>query len=243
LATRFRIPELCRKYAFRAEQCQFLRRIPKMESNQLSMLELLEAHANTHGDALVHVLPVRDITYRRLCSRIERGSARLYGEWGVKAGDLVAYVGHGHPDAIVLYFSLLRIGASLLPLEAMPITEVNKALAAMNPVLVVHDEHVQTGLSHARPLEDLLAEWSHHEPLIATDEMTCRALWLPDKQGHWQATSLIELCAALPIAPRSGFIADRIFTADLLVHVILPSLRDARRMQFAATDRMADTGS
>ena len=214
-----------------------------MESNQPSMLALLEAHADTHGDTLAHVLPVRDITYRRLWSRIERGSARLHGEWGVKAGDLVAYVGHGHPDAIVLYFSLLRIGASLLPLEAMPISEVDKALSVMPPALVVHDEHAYSGARTARPLEELLAVWSHHEPQIAADDATQRALWLPDSGGRWQATSLFELCAAMPAVPRSSFVADRIFTADLLVHVVLPSLRDARRMQFAATDRMADTGS
>jgi acyl-CoA synthetase (AMP-forming)/AMP-acid ligase II len=220
-----------------------LRKIPLMKTDQLSMLALLEAHANTQGDTLAHVLPLRDITYRRLWSRIERGSARLHGEWGVKAGDLVAYVGHGHPDAIVLYFSLLRIGASLLPLESMPLPDVQQLLAAKRPVLVVHDADMQSGISHAHPLEALLAVWSHHDAPIAADDMTRRALWLPDSNGQWQATSLIELCAALPTAPRSGFITDRIFSADLLAHVVLPSLRDARQMQFAATDKLADTGS
>ena len=207
------------------------------------MLALLEKRATTHTDTLAHVLPLRDITYRRLWSRIERGSARLHGEWGVQRGDLVAYVGNGHPDAIVLYFSLLRIGASLLPLEAMTAADVNKTLAAMKPALVVHDDDVQTGPWPARRLEDLLEAWSHHDPVLADDDMTRRALLLPDGNGQWQACSLFELCAMLPAAPRSTFIGDRIFTSDLLTHVVLPSLRDACLMQFAATDRIFKTAS
>ena len=214
-----------------------------METSDHSMLALLEKHATAHPDRLAHVLPLRDITYRRLWSRIERGSARLQGEWGVKAGDLVAYVGAGHPDAIVLYFSLLRIGASLLPLEAMMAADVNHALAAMKPVLVVHDDGVQAGPWPARRLEDLLEVWSHHDPELASDEMTRRALWLQDGKGRWQASSLLELSAALPASPRSTFIADRIFTADLLANVVLPSRRDVCLMQFAATDSIRKTGS
>lgn len=207
------------------------------------MLALLEQHASTHADQLSHVLPLRDITYRRLWSRVERGSARLHGEWCVQAGDLVAYVGSGHPDAIVLYFSLLRIGALLLPLEAMPAAEVNQALAAMKPMLVVHDDDVQTGPWPSRRLDDLLAVWSHHEPSVVTDDVTRRALWLQDGQGRWQLTSLFELCAALPPTPRSTFVDHRIFSVDLLTHVVLPSLRDACLMQFASTDRIRKTGS
>lgn len=215
----------------------------RMEISNHSMLVLLEKHATTHADRLAHVLPLRDITYRRLWSRIERGSARLQGEWGVKAGDLVAYVGAGHPDAIVLYFSLLRIGASLLPLEAMTVTHVNQALAEMKPLLVVHDEGVQAAHWPARRLDDLLEAWSHFDPALAGDEMTRRALWLQDGKGRWQASSLLELSAALPDSPRSNFIDDRIFTADLLANVVLPSLRDVCLMQFAATDRIRKTGS
>lgn len=214
-----------------------------METSNHSMLALLEKHATEHADSLAHVLPTRDITYRRLWSRIERGSARLQGEWGVREGDLVAYAGSGHPDAIVLYFSLLRIGASLLPLESMPAADVHNALAAMKPVLLVHDDDVQAGPWPARRLDDLLEDWSHHDPVLASDDMTCRALWLPDGKGQWQAVSLLELCAALPASPRTGFIDDRIFTADLLTNVVLPSLRDVRLMQFAATDRIRKTGS
>lgn len=214
-----------------------------METQAFSMLALLQQHAVTHADSLAHLLPDRDITWRRLWSRIERGSARLHGEWGVKAGDTVAYVGSGHPDAIVLYFSLLRIGASLLPVEAMPAAAAAQQLADRRVTLAVHDDGVQLDAVPSRRLDDLLAVWSHHDPEVAHDDMACRALWLPDGRGNWQQASLLELCAALPASPRSGFIADRIFTADLLCNVVLPSLRDACTLRFAATDPIARTGS
>lgn len=200
------------------------------------MLALLQSHATTHTDSLAHWLPLRDITYRRLWSRIERGSARLQGEWGVRPGDLVAYVGRGHPDAIVLYFSLLRIGASLLPLEALPLAAVTQALASHGPMLAVHDDGVQVDAAPARRLEDLLADWSHHDPLVVDDDMTRPSLWLPEGDGQWQACSLFELCTALPSAPSSGFVNERIFVVDTLCNVVLPSLRDSRPMQFAATE-------
>lgn len=207
------------------------------------MFALLQRHASTHEEQLAHLLPDRDITWRRLWSRIERGSARLHGEWGVRAGDTVAYVGSGHPDAIVLYFSLLRIGASLLPLEAMTDAAAAQALAAHRATLAVHDDGVQLDAVPSRRLEDLLAVWSHHDPAVVPDEMARRALWLPDGSGGWQQASLLELCSAWAAVPRSGFINDCIFTADLLCNVVLPSLRDACTLRFAATDPIARTGS
>lgn len=220
-----------------------MRRITGMETEYSSMLALLHSHANEHAERLAHVLPDRDITYRRLWSRIERGSARLQGEWGVRPGDLVAYVGRGHPDAIVLYFSLLRIGASLLPLEGLSAAEVSRAMNTLGVTLAVHDEGLAVDGLPARRLEDLLAIWSHVDPVLASDEMTVRALWLPEAGSQWRATSLLELCAALPPVPRSTFIDDRIFTDELMTQVVLPSLRDVCLMQFAASDPVRRTGS
>ncbi len=207
------------------------------------MLALLEQQASLYGDRLAHVLPDRDITYRRLWSRIERGSARLQGEWGVRAGDTVAYVGSGHPDAIVLYFALLRIGASLLPLEAMPADRIAPLLGERGVTLAIHDDGIRVDAVPARRLEDLLAVWSHHDPVLAGDALHRRALWLPDGAAGWEAHSLLGLCAALPPAPRASFIHDRLFTVDLLCHVVLPSLRDTCLLQFSATDKIARTGS
>ena len=210
------------------------------------MLALLQDHAGRFGDELAHVLPDRDITYRRLWSRIERGSARLYGEWHVRAGDVVAYVGRGHPDAIVLYFALLRIGAALLPLEAMSVAHANKILAEYQPTLVIKDHTDADQFAsdyRVHQLHELLASWSHHAPVLVDGAVSARALWLPDTQLDFHAHSLDQLCDGLSAVSRKTFIDQKIFTADVLREIVLPSLRDHRLMQFAATDPVSDTGS
>ena len=207
------------------------------------MLALLQQHAGTHTDRLAHVLLDRDITYRRLWSRIERGSARLQGEWGVRAGDTVAYVGRGHPDAIVLYFSLLRIGASLLPLEGMAPAARAALIAERKVTLAVHDDGIDVQEVPSRRLEDLLAVWCHYDPVLAADDDTRSALWLPADDGQWHLVTLSGLCAELPARPRSAFIGDRIFTIDMLRQVVLPSLVLAQLMEFAACGTAWRTGS
>ncbi len=210
------------------------------------MLALLQQHAATHADQLAHVLPDRDITYRRLWSRIERGSARLQGEWGVRAGDTVAYVGNGHPDAIVLYFSLLRIGASLLPLEGVAPSAGKVLMADRKVALAVHDDGVDVqgvyGM-RGRRLEDLLAVWCHYDPALATDDPARNALWLAGDDAQWHAASLAALGANLPARPRTTFIGDSIFTTETLRQVVLPSLVTAQRMEFAYGGPVLRTGS
>lgn len=207
------------------------------------MLALLQSQATLHTERLAHVLPDRDITYRRLWSRIERGSARLQGEWGVRPGDTVAYVGTGHPDAIVLYFSLLRIGASLLPLEGAAPAAVAVQCARHRVVLAVHDDGVNVRGIPARRLEDLLAVWCHYDPLIADDDATRRALWLPAADGQWQAISLTELCEGVPPEPTATAVGDKIFTLETLREVVLPSLRAAIQIRFVAPAPAWKTGS
>jgi hypothetical protein len=73
--------------------------------------------------------------------------------------------------------------------------------------------------------------------------MSRAALWLHDAAHDWQATSLDQLCSTLPLMPRTSFIDQQIFSADLLRNIVLPSLRDYRLMQFSATDRVPGTGS
>ncbi len=207
------------------------------------MLALLQEHAATHADRLVHRLPDRDITYRRLWSRIERGSARLQGEWDVRAGDTVAYVGRGHPDAIVLYFSLLRIGASLLPLEGGGAPAATALMADRKVVLALHDDGVDVPGVPTRRLEDLLAVWCHYDPVLATDDNAGCALWLPGDDGHWHGASLSSLCADLPARPCASFVGDRIFSTGTLRQVVLPALAAALPLEFAACGPAWRTGS
>jgi acyl-CoA synthetase (AMP-forming)/AMP-acid ligase II len=224
-----------------------LRKIGQMTTRTPDLLALLRDHADKYGDQLAHVLPDRDITYRRLWSRIERGSARLFGEWGVREGDLVAYVGRGHPDAIVLYFALLRLGAMLLPLESVSTSQIQQVLVERQPKLLIQDhEGSMTGMamgSTTYALEALLANWSHHDPVLIDDPMSRPSLFIRDAADDWQLTSLDQLGASLPATPRTSFIDQNIFTTDLLRNIVLPCLRDHRLMQFAATDKVPGTGS
>ncbi len=212
-----------------------------------SFLSVLQSHARERGDQLAHLLPDRDITYRRLWSRTERASARLQGEWGVQAGDTVAYIGAGHPDAIVLYFALLRIGATLLPLEAMTAADARAAFAQYHATLAVHDDvrggaAATEGLPSQR-LDMLLDDWCHFDPVLVTDDPQRASLWLPADGGARVALSLYQLTAALPDEPRSGWVQERIFSTDVLGRLVLPALRDARRLYFAATEPQQRTGS
>jgi acyl-CoA synthetase (AMP-forming)/AMP-acid ligase II len=228
-----------------------LRKIRQMTTRTPDLLALLRDHADKHGDQIAHVLPDRDITYRRLWSRIERGSARLFGEWGVREGDLVAYVGRGHPDAIVLYFALLRLGATLLPIESVSTSQMRQVLAEHKPKLLIQDhEGAMTGStagstagSASYALEALLASWSHHDPVLIDDPMSRPCLFVRDAADDWQLNSLDQLCASLPATPRTSFIDQNIFTTDLLRNIVLPSLRDHQLMQFSATDKVPGTGS
>ncbi|MEO0316554.1 MAG: hypothetical protein RL404_231 [Pseudomonadota bacterium] len=217
-----------------------------MNASVPSFLFVLQGHAHERGERLAHVLSDRDITYRRLWSRIERASARLQGEWGVQAGDTVAYIGAGHPDAIVLYFALLRIGASLLPLEAMTAADARAACKRHGASLAVHEDNVSEATIDGLPsqrLEMLLDDWCHFEPVLVPEDPMREALWLPVEGGGREANSLYQLTAALPDAPRTGWVGDRIFTPDILGRLVLPSLRHARRLFFSATEPQQRTGS
>lgn len=207
------------------------------------MLSVLQTHAQSRGDQCAHVLPDRVITYRRFWSRIERASARLQGEWGVQAGDTVAYAGGGHPDALVLYFALLRLGASLRPFEALSLPALRRALDAADVSRVVHDDAISVDLPHARPLSQMLADWCHVDPVLVAEDPARPALWLPAGATDSRPVSLQALCAEALAQPARVFVGNRIFTKDILTRVILPALQQAERLHFSATETAQRTGS
>lgn len=81
-------------------------------------ISFLLEHASTQPESVAMRCTQRTTTYRKLASRIERATARLQGEWKIRPGDMAAYCGSGHQDAVVLYFALLRCGADLLVVPA-----------------------------------------------------------------------------------------------------------------------------
>ncbi|MFM7483811.1 MAG: hypothetical protein ACKO2S_06105, partial [Burkholderiaceae bacterium] len=152
-------------------------------------------------------------------------------------------------DAIVLYFSLLRIGATLLPIEAMSAAQTARLLATYQPTQVITDQWASDVMASDHPahplheLHELLASWSHHEPTLSNQASSAKALWLPDAALEFHAYSLDQLCDGLPATPRKTFVDQKIFSTEILREIVLPSLRDHRVLQFAATDPVSNTGS
>lgn len=194
------------------------------------LLAVLHRHASTQGDARCHLLSDRVITYRRFWARIERASARLQGEWGIAQGDTVAYIGQGHPDALVLYFALLRIGARLLPLEQANVALAD-AIARHRPSLALYDRAPPEIALPACPLHVLLALWCTHDPHPVLDDVSSASLWLPVEE-QWQAFSLDQLCAAMADQPVTDQVGRQIFHRQTLCDIILPSLFQALPLQF-----------
>lgn len=206
-----------------------------------SFLSLLQSHADQRGTALAHFLPVRDITYRRLWSRIERASARLQGEWNVQQGDVVAYCGNAHPDAIVLYFALLRIGAQLLALEGRQEEDIQHYLQLAGARLIVHEDSHAVGYAAAQPLSMLLADWCHFDPVLVKEDPALPALLVPQSQAwNLQAYSLQQLADLMAPAPVAQLVDQTIFDQQTLSNLILPSLRDAQAIRFAVVEKMLD---
>ena len=204
--------------------------------NFTDMLALLQRQAQAHSDAVAYVLPNRVITYRRFWSRIERACARLQGEWGVRQGDVVAYVGSGHPDALILYFALLRLDASLLPLEALAPEVVRAALISQPVSLVLHDDGVEVDTIKAQSLQLLLEDWCHYEPLCVEEVSSNARLLLRADNGELQSLTMDHLLSAMAPQARSLYVGQQIFSLNILTSVIFPALHAARELIFTATD-------
>jgi len=208
-----------------------------IESSRL--LALLSAHAHEHGDLLCHWLPERLITYRRFWSRIERASARLQGEWGVKQGQTIAYVGASHPDIFVLYAALLRIGASFMPLEGISIQAALSFVQQADISLVVVDDHATLLGRATHYLPQLLADWCHFEPEVNEENPSAKSLLLPSASGVIDRLSLSELCVKLSPRASSQWVTGSIFDVESLISIVLPSLRDMQTLHFSAIEKVA----
>lgn len=204
--------------------------------NSIDMLALLQHQAQAHSDAVAYVLPNRVITYRRFWSRIERACARLQGEWGVRRGDVVAYVGSGHPDALILYFALLRLDVSLLALEALAPEVVRTALIDPTVSLVLHDDGLAFDTVKSQPLQLLLEDWCHYEPQCVDEVSSSAQLLLISEQGDLQSLSMDHLLSAMAPEVKSVYVGERIFSLNILADIVFPALHGARELIFSATD-------
>ncbi len=226
--------------------------------SSLPLLATLQSHAALHGEALAHLLPDRVITYRRFWSRIERAAARLQGEWGIQPEDTVAYVGHGHPDAIVLYCALMRLGALLLPLEEYAVAQAQRVMQQANVKLVVHDDHIKVEGMPAYALSLMLADWCHFDPVIVPEDEQRLSLLIPQKNDNVQTLVKTSLRQFLQMpasdvranqfatdktdkADEAGVLVGRsVFDISMFAGVIVPALLAVQPIRFAVVEECLD---
>ena len=83
----------------------------------MNLADPIDHWARTTPDGIAITAGGSNTTWLRLANRITRAAARLQGEWGVRAGDRVAYLGFNRAEELVLLFALARLGAVFVPLN------------------------------------------------------------------------------------------------------------------------------
>ena len=172
-------------------------------------------------------------SYRKVWSRIERAVARLQGEWQVTPGDVVAYCGQGHPDALVLYFALVRCGARLWPLEHpnAPVLLADHAAGLPLKMVLFDDDGAQPPApATALPLSTLIGSHCPHEAQALAVDPAAPSLLAVGADGKSNQRSLLQLQAAAP----SGLheVHRRLFDQDVLGPVVLPTLAAGKTLVF-----------
>lgn len=151
----------------------------------MTPFEVLRQHALAHPDAIAASTPYRVASYRKMWSRIERSTARLQCEWAIRPGDTIAYFGHGHLDALVMYFAAARCGARVLPLEHAHLQQrAAHWLATSAATLVLHDDSIALGGGQftvpCKPLSSLIATICHHRGSVLEDSAAVSLLEFPE---------------------------------------------------------------
>ncbi|MGL4574037.1 MAG: o-succinylbenzoate--CoA ligase [Burkholderiaceae bacterium] len=112
--------------------------------NAMRLHEYFEQHLRTQPEKIAVRFAGKDYAYRKLAGRSTRIAARLAGEWGVAAGDRVAYLGSNHLDCITLLAGCGMAGALYLPLNyRLAAAELATILQDAQPrVMVADTEHL-----------------------------------------------------------------------------------------------------
>ena len=194
-------------------------------SSSASLFEDLARHARVQPQAIACASRFRLASYRKLCSRIERATARLQGEWDVVAGDVVVYWGNGHPDALVLYAALARCGALLLPLEHEAARAALPRLAGeVAPKLALFDDELSPPrlAQPVYPLSTLIGKPCAYQARVGAPDPDAPSLLRLAADGSLERASLRQIAAG----PASGEreVHGALFDADVFGPVVLPAL-------------------
>jgi fatty-acyl-CoA synthase len=195
--------------------------------------DLLDHHDQSRREAPAVQFDGRWYDYGKLFRRSERAAARLWHEWGVRAGDRVAYLGLNQLDQLTLLFALGRIGAVLVPLNfRLAPAEWQAVLTDCAPCGLLHDAAWQdaaqalarqAGLP-AHGLNALIATHAPGDaPRFATPDSPALLVYtsgttgLPKGAVHTHANLLANMAAA--VAGQGLTPADRVLTVLPLFHV------------------------
>ncbi len=191
----------------------------------VDLFDHLAHHAQAQPQAIACASRFRLASYRKLFSRIERATARLQGEWGVMPGDVLAYCGDGHPDALVLYAALARCGALLLPLEhdaaraALPRLAGDVALK----LALFDDERSPPPIAQpVYPLSTLIGTPCGHQARVDRPDPDAASLLRLASDGSLACFSLRQLGAGPESAGRD--VHGALFDAAVFGPVVLPAL-------------------
>jgi hypothetical protein len=198
-----------------------------------SLFDLLAQYARSQPAAIACASRYRMASYRKIWSRIERATARLQGEWQVAPGDVVAYCGQGHPDALVLYLALVRCGARLWPLEHPdgPAALADHAAGLPLKIVLFDDDGPQPRApATALPLSTLIGSHCSHEARAVPFDPAVPSLLAIGAEGNASQFSLLQLQAARPSGLQE--VHCRLFDQNVLGPVVLPTLAAGKTLVF-----------
>ena len=140
------------------------------------------------------------VSYRELHQRSLAAAAHLQAQWGLQAGDRVAWLGLNHPAQIVLLFALARLGAILVPLNhRLAPAEWAAVLANCTPRLLVHDDNFAQSAQ-------VLAELAHI-PALAAGELPTETSshWAPEPLADaWSTPTLLVYTSGTTGLPKAA---------------------------------------
>jgi fatty-acyl-CoA synthase len=94
--------------------------IPVTSTGMTKMSDIslwIERHAGVFPGRTAVRFQGQTLSYAELAQAVERASAMLLGELGLRRGDRIAWLGLNHPDMLSLLFAAARCGLMLVPLN------------------------------------------------------------------------------------------------------------------------------
>lgn len=211
----------------------------------MNLFEQLREHAVRQPEAIAAHSPRHRITtYKKLWSRIERATARLQQEWDLKPGDVLAYFGRPHPDALVLYFASARCGACLLPLESPELQKHSAFLVQEFKVKILVQEAGMLNAAALSPgmacheLHTLIMNRCPYQPSEVFEGMEQASLLEVDtdhfgtlrSSQHSLGDMMLRMGSQeLPI----GKINDCLLSRNNLSEIVLPTLSSGAALDFS----------